>query len=165
MISIGKLGRGHVAYYIQEVVEGREDYYVVATEEPGLWWGELAARLGLVGEVDREDLHDIFEGVQPGTDTKLRASRVSRVAYDFTLSVPKTVSLLWGLGDEATAAAVVAAVNHANEVALGFLEREACGVRRGHAGIERLRGEGLIVARFRHGTSRAGDPQLHVHAT
>jgi conjugative relaxase-like TrwC/TraI family protein len=163
MISIGRLGLGHAEYYLTEVVDGREDYFVVSAEVPGRWSGKLADRLGLGGIVDQADLRLIFEGVQPGTDTRLRANQVSRVAFDFTLSVPKSVSLMWALGDDHMATEVVAAVETANRVAIDFLEREACGVRRGHAGIDHLAGAGFVVASFRHGTSRAGDPQLHVH--
>lgn len=163
MISIGRLGLGHAEYYLTEVVEGREDYYVVSAESPGRWSGALTERLGLAGVVDQADLRAVFEGVQPGTDLRLRSTRVSRVAFDFTLSVPKSVSLLWALGDDRMATEVVAAVETANRVALEFLEREACGVRRGHAGVEHLPGDGFVTASFRHGTSRAGDPQLHIH--
>lgn len=163
MISIGRLGLGHAEYYLTEVVEGREDYYVVSSEAPGRWSGALAERLGLGDVVDQPDLRAVFEGTRPGTDEQLRSSQVSRVAFDFTLSVPKSVSLLWALGDDHMAADVVASVEAANRVALEFLEREACGVRRGHAGVEHLPGEGFVVASFRHGTSRAGDPQLHIH--
>ncbi len=35
--------------------------------------------------------------------------------------------------------------------------------RRGHGGVEQIRGEGLIAAAFRHRTSRNGDPHLHTH--
>ena len=35
--------------------------------------------------------------------------------------------------------------------------------RRGHGGVEQVRGEGLIAAAFRHRTSRNGDPHLHTH--
>lgn len=31
-----------------------EDYYM-ETERPGIWWGQAAVELGLVGEADRAD--------------------------------------------------------------------------------------------------------------
>jgi ATP-dependent exoDNAse (exonuclease V) alpha subunit len=46
---------------------------------------------------------------------------------------------------------------------VGYLELEACWTRRGHAGGERVRGEGFVAAAYRHRRSRAGDPQLHTH--
>jgi TrwC relaxase len=42
---------------------------------------------------------------------------------------------------------------------LRYLEREACEVRRGKEGIDRLAGGGFVAAAFRHRTSRAGDPK------
>jgi len=45
----------------------------------------------------------------------------------------------------------------------GYLERYATWTRRGHGGIEQVRGDGLVAAAFRHRTSRAGDPHLHTH--
>ena len=47
--------------------------------------------------------------------------------------------------------------------ALAYLERDACFVRRGHAGATRVRAEGFVAAAFRHRSSRAGDPLLHTH--
>jgi hypothetical protein len=51
------------------------------------------------------------------------------------------------------------------EAGLAYLEAHATVSRRRINGeIERVRGEGLVVAAFGHRTSRAGDPQLHTHA-
>src|SRR5712691_10321658 len=47
--------------------------------------------------------------------------------------------------------------------ALGYLERHLAVARRGHNGVDRRPTSGLVAARFRHRTSRAGDPQLHTH--
>jgi conjugative relaxase-like TrwC/TraI family protein len=49
------------------------------------------------------------------------------------------------------------------QVALAYLEREACVVRRGRGGVVREHGEGFVAAAFRHRTSRAQDPHLHTH--
>src|SRR3954466_14707934 len=49
------------------------------------------------------------------------------------------------------------------EGAIGYLEREACVVRRGRGGPIREHGEGFVAAAFRHRTSRAQDPHLHTH--
>ena len=49
------------------------------------------------------------------------------------------------------------------QAALGYLEREACVVRRGRGGAIREHGEGFVAAAFRHRTSRAQDPHLHTH--
>ena len=61
MLSIGKLANGQADYYLNlagtrvarsaSVATGVEDYYVGGAEPPGRWGGELAAEVGLEGEV------------------------------------------------------------------------------------------------------------------
>jgi conjugative relaxase-like TrwC/TraI family protein len=47
--------------------------------------------------------------------------------------------------------------------AIGYVERSAAFVRRGHGGTVLEPASGLVTAAFRHRTSCAGDPQLHTH--
>jgi conjugative relaxase-like TrwC/TraI family protein len=88
----------------------------------------------------------------------------ARVAsFDLSLSDPKSVSLL-AAGSSAEVRAEVQAGRHAAiRLVLGWLEREAVGVRRGHNGTERLPGQGVTAAAFDHRSSREGDPQWHTH--
>jgi conjugative relaxase-like TrwC/TraI family protein len=87
-----------------------------------------------------------------------------RVAgFDLTFSAPKSVSVLFGIGDRERQTAVRRAHDRAARDAVGYLERSAAGVRRGHGGAEVVPASGLVAAAFRHRTSRAGDPQLHTH--
>jgi conjugative relaxase-like TrwC/TraI family protein len=88
----------------------------------------------------------------------------ARVAsFDLSLSDPKSVSLL-AAGSSAEVRAEVQAGRHAAiRQVLGWLEQEAVGVRRGHNGTERFRGQGVTAAAFDHRTSREGDPQWHTH--
>jgi conjugative relaxase-like TrwC/TraI family protein len=88
----------------------------------------------------------------------------ARVAsFDLSLSDPKSVSLLAA----GSTAEVRAEVNRARHAAirqvLAWLEQEAVGVRRGHNGTDRFRGQGVTAAAFDHRTSREGDPQWHTH--
>jgi len=46
---------------------------------------------------------------------------------------------------------------------LAYLEDHAALTRRGHDGVMVTDTEGLVIARFEHRVSRAGDPQLHSH--
>jgi TrwC relaxase len=69
-----------------------------------------------------------------------------------TLSAPKSVSLLWALGDDRVAATVRQAHDEAVDAAIAYLDTEACLVRQG--GRVRFPGTGLIAAGFRHRTSR-----------
>lgn len=83
--------------------------------------------------------------------------------FDLTLSAPKSVSVVFGIGDRELRAAVRSAHDRAALEAVGYLERSAAAVRRGHGGAEVVPAQGLVAAAFRHRTSRAGDPQLHTH--
>ncbi len=163
MLSIGTLSLGQEAYYLEEVLDGAEDYYLHAGEAPGRWLGSAASRIGLGGEVTADDLRSVLAGDDPVTGEALRSTKASLPGLDLTLSAPKSVSLVWGLGDDATAAAVIECHERAVDAAITYLERHACQVRRGHAGVEKVAVDGFIAAGFRHRTSRLGDPSLHTH--
>jgi conjugative relaxase-like TrwC/TraI family protein len=161
VLSVWKLGHGQETYYLEAVAKGVEDYYV-GGEAPGRWIGSGGKALGLVGEVDANDLHAVLSGRDPSTGTRLgQAHRVP--GFDLTFRAPKSVSVLFGLGDPGVSRQVRDAHDHALEVALDFAERHVVWSRRGHGGTEQVRGEGLIAAAFRHRTSRNGDPHLHTH--
>ena len=73
------------------------------------------------------------------------------------------MSVAWALTSPDVAGEIVSAHRDAIAAAVAYLEREAVFVRRGHNGVERLVGGGLVGAAFRHRSSRSGDPQLHTH--
>ncbi|KAA0233738.1 MAG: ATP-dependent RecD-like DNA helicase [Acidimicrobiales bacterium] len=164
MISIARLAANAdtAIYYLEAIANDRDDYYVASGEVPGRWIGSGSALLGLDGEVVPEDLRAILDGLDPHTGEALVGYRKNS-GFDLTLSAPKSVSLLWGLGDRATAEQVVAAHDEAALAALAYLEGAACTVRRGKGGSVHHRAGGLVVAAFRHRTSREADPQLHTH--
>lgn len=171
MLTIGKLGGSDGAarnpsYYTSVVASGREDYYAGRGEAPGNWVGQGSAQLGLSGEVGEDDLAALMGGRRPGSSEQLRRPFGERavVGFDLTFSAPKSVSVLYGLGDEGVSEAVRVAHDGAVGAALEYLEREACRARRGKGGLEQVPGEGFVAGAFRHRTSRAGDPQLHTHA-
>src|SRR5437763_1754641 len=76
--------------------------------------------------------------------------------FDLTVRAPKSVSVLFGIGEPDLAGRLRVAHETAVEEALGYLEREACQARRGHAGALVVDGRGFIGAAFAHRTSRAG---------
>ena len=166
MLSIGKLGIGQERYYLDKVAEGAEDYYSGEGEAEGQWLGDAAKELGLDGAVEADQLTAMLTGHNPATGEPLglRAvgGRGAVPGFDLTFSVPKSASLLWALGDAETSAAVTAATESALRAALDYLQREACWTRRG-ADAEFVKGKGFLAAGFRHRSSRAGDPQVHIH--
>ena len=166
MLSIFPLRTSDPArYYIEAVSLGAEEYYLSRGEVPGRWLGRCAEGLGLSGIVDADDLRALLAGRRPdGGD--LRDGWVLRPGYDATFSAPKSVSVLFALGDRDDIRAVVAAHDEAVAGALAYLETHACRVRRGgiHGkGVRFEVGGGMVAAAFVHHTSRAGDPQLHTH--
>jgi len=152
-------------YYIDQVAQGREDYYAGEGEAAGVWIGTSAARLGLTGRVREEGLARLLEGRDPVSGLMLRSTRSpSAVAgFDLTFRAPKSVSVLFGVADPDNAQRITHAHEEAVAQAMGYLEREACWTRRGRAGAIRLPGRGFVAAAFRHRSSRAGDPLLHTH--
>jgi conjugative relaxase-like TrwC/TraI family protein len=163
VLSVGRLAKDQETYYLSEVIQGREDYYLNAGEAPGRWTGRLAETLGLSGEVGADDLRTVLAGGHPSTGLPLRSSVATLPGFDLTLSSPKGISVTWALADRATAEQIVAAHDRGIDAAITYLERHATRVRRGHAGAELVDGDGFVAAAFRHRTSRLGDPQLHTH--
>lgn len=166
MLSIGKLGRGQADYYLKAVGQGIEDYYSGDGEAPGRWTGAAADELDVFGQVEGELLHRALNGNHPATGDQL--ARPPRGAirvpgFDLTFSAPKSVSVLYALGDDDVRGAVRDAHDAAVEAALGYMERHAAMGRRGKGGAQSVLGNGFLGAAFRHRTSRAGDPQLHTH--
>ena len=165
MLSIGKLGAGNEHYYLRTVAGGVEDYYLGRGEAPGRWIGAGAEELDLSGQVDGERLAAVLGGRDPVDGVRLVRTRSDRVpGFDLTFRAPKSVSVLFGLAEHDIAREVRAAHDVAVDAAVGFLEREACGTRRGHRTVSTsVDGSGFVGAAFRHRTSRAGDPHLHTH--
>jgi Ti-type conjugative transfer relaxase TraA len=166
VLSIGRLsGPDSERYYLDKVARGREDYYSGRGEMPGQWAGSATdLLLESDGEVSDEQFSALLAGNSPTTGEPLgRTSHRSVHGFDLTFRAPKSVSLLYGIGDPSVSAAAREAHDDAVREALGYLEREACWTRRGTGGTEHLRGDGFVAAAFRHRTSRAGDPTLHTH--
>jgi conjugative relaxase-like TrwC/TraI family protein len=180
VLSLWKLRVGVEAYYLSQVASGLDDYYHGTGEAPGEWVGNGCPAMGVSGQVAAHDLQAILAGLRPGTGltpngTTLTTNARRVPGYDLTFSVPKSVSVIYALGDPRIQAAAIEAGEAATRSALGWLEREACFVRRGsndqntrhtlgdNWGTRRQVASGFVTAMFRHRTSRAGDPQLHWH--
>src|SRR5580693_8430865 len=162
-------GRGYAAHHLVH-----SDYYAEEQRVVGYWQGRGAAELGLVGEVTEEQFEAIRQGLHPDTGEQLRprqsADRLSvdgeiqsrgRHLYDFTLSAPKSVSIMAEVGEDER---LVQAHQHAVEVAVQELEAAAAArVRLEGANENRVTGN-LVLAVYHHDTSRELDPQLHTHA-
>jgi conjugative relaxase-like TrwC/TraI family protein len=186
MISVAMLrgGAANARYYVERAADcDPSRYYTGSAEQAGRWCGGGAAALGLNGPVTGERagvFAGLLDGVLPdGTRGALPVWRrpangpaearvdVRRSGLDVVVSAPKSVSVLFALGDSRVAGAVTAAHGRAVEEAIGYLERHASHGLRGHQGGDqrpaRIETSGLVAAAFTHRTSRSDDPQLHTH--
>ena len=142
------------------------DYYNEGQEIVGHWGGKGAARLGLEGTVDKLSFERLCDNLHPVTGESLTVrTRTDRtVGYDFTFSVPKSVSLLYALsGDQG----IMDSFRRTVDETMKDIESELqTRVRRGHKDVNRLTGN-AIWGEFIHTTSRpvdgVPDPQLHAH--
>ena len=92
-----------------------------------------------------------------------RGTRRTVAGYDYTFSVPKSVSALWAVTDAAVQAAIVEAHHAAVADVLALMERDVAATRVGHTGVAQVATLGLIATAYDHYDSRAADPQLHTH--
>src|SRR5215469_14210585 len=89
------------------------DYYAEGERVVGEWFGRGAELLGLNGEVTTEGFEAVRQGLDPKTSDFLRARQsADRIAtdgtklgqgrslYDFTISAPKSVSVVAILGED-----------------------------------------------------------------
>jgi conjugative relaxase-like TrwC/TraI family protein len=167
-------------YYERALVTS--DYYV---SERGLWGGKGAERLALQGEVSREDFLALAKNQVPGANGKKLTARTKttrremgdegdgdverevanrRAGYDFTFSVPKSVSLyLAETGDKVVERAVRESFT---ETMADIGARMETRVRIGGQDRDRVTGN-IVYASFVHKTSRpidgVSDPHYHIH--
>jgi len=122
MLNIGRLGVDGADYYLSQVVSGVEDYYTGSGEAPGYWLGSESEAPGLVGLVHADDLAAVLAGCDPATGERLGASRGRKVhGFDLTFRAPKSVSILWGLGQRDVSDEVRRTHDQAVLAALGYV--------------------------------------------
>lgn len=84
-------------------------------------------------------------------------------AFDHTFAPPKSVSVLWALGDQGVREQVEAAHHDAINHIVTTMEADTIRTRTGSGGVVQERTRGMLAASFDHWDSRAGDPHLHTH--
>ncbi|MDO4900840.1 MobF family relaxase [Actinomyces sp.] len=84
-------------------------------------------------------------------------------AFDHTFAPPKSVSVLWALGDQGIREQVEAAHHEAIAKTVQVMEADTIRTRIGAGGVSQELTKGMVAAAFDHWDSRAGDPHLHTH--
>lgn len=134
-------------------------------QRPAPFWAcRGAGLLGLNGDANMEEVERLAKGVHPLTGKALvkGAGDGHVMGLDMTFSAPKDVSAIFAGADRATRDAIVECLQEAAKAALSHAEAETL-TRHGHAGRTKRRAEAAVAACYTHFSSRAGEPQLHVH--
>lgn len=165
MVNVGRVVQQSAPYYIQQVAGNAEEYYSARGEAQGQWMGGGSAALGLSRTVNADAFISILNGRKPGAEATLAPSFPRRkvLGIDTVFRAPKSVSLMFGIGNGEIRAEVLAAHDAAVFAGMDYLERHAAVGREGKGGAKKVRGDGLISAAWPHRTSRAGDPLVHTH--
>lgn len=158
MLSIQNVTSSQASTYYSK------DAYYTRDQLSGQWLGQGAERLNLTGDFKQEDFEHIIHGrnihganlIERGMNGKHQAGK------DLTFSAPKSVSVLCEVLGEARVRDI-----HEKAVreALAYTEAHFSEARITRKGVtETVRTGNLVIAVFRHNTSRELDPQLHSHA-
>ena len=142
------------------------DYLSEGQEIIGVWGGKGARQLGLEGVMEKEDFERLCDNLDPRDGRQLTArTRTDRtVGYDFTFSVPKSVSLLYATTGDYR---ILEAFRSSVDETMRDIESEMkTRVRRNNRDENRDTGN-MVWSEFIHTTSRPvdgiPDPQLHAH--
>lgn len=147
------------------------DYYAQENAVQGEWFGLGADKLGLRGTVGEQAFLALCEGLSPATGERLTMRKNTtrfangketanrRIFYDFTISPPKSVSIMGLYQDER----IVEIHDAAIRKAVREMERYAMTRVRKKGRCDDRETGNVVGACFRHDTSRALDPHLHTH--
>jgi conjugative relaxase-like TrwC/TraI family protein len=157
-------------YYVSQT-----EYYLEGKHNSAVWYNP-SDQFGIYDRetVEATEFENLFAGLNSDGETLLPASgrRSDRTpAFDYTLSAPRSMSLLWAGARPATKSAIEHAQAEAVRAVLKVLEKEASYARRGKGGTvyEKVP---IAAACFPHCDSRPalhrdgrefGDPNLHTH--
>ena len=151
-------------YFDEHLVSS--DYYTEKGQLFGQWGGHAASKLGLNGLVERSDFMSLSKNIHPQTGKQLTQRNVENrtVAYDFTFSVPKSVSIVYSQTEDRE---IIDAMHKAIDETLLDLEKDAETRVRINGKNENRKTGNLVWASFTHKESRPvngiPDPHLHQH--
>jgi conjugative relaxase-like TrwC/TraI family protein len=137
------------------------DNYYTKDQASGEWFGKGAEALGLTGKIDAVQFEALLNGELPD-GSRVGREGIHRAGIDLTFSMPKSWSLIALVGGDKR---IVEAYTDAVKSTLAWAEQNAAQARVQVDGHEKLVPTGnLAIGMFEHDTSRAREPQAHVHA-
>lgn len=172
-ITMNKSAVGAKKYYCEQYYkEGQSaplGYYSEGDQIIGQWGGLAAEKLGLAGEITKQDFAGLCDNRNPLTGKTLtgRNDKDRTVGYDFTFNASKSISLAYALGDGDDKKIILDAFRLSvretmMEVETGMQAR----VRAKGKNENRLTGN-IAYGEFTHFTTRpidgVPDPHLHSH--
>jgi conjugative relaxase-like TrwC/TraI family protein len=186
MLTMGrplKMG-GNAWQYLTDSVAGAAElgadaagYYAAKGTPPGRFLGRGLNGLGLTpgsvkpGDVvSPEMLHRMLAQLaDPITGKPLgrlpsMGQRAPVAGYDLTFHPPKSVSLMWAMGDQATRTAIEEVMAGALGELISWAEDHVFFTRTGAQGARQEAVRGVVASTWLHYESRDGDVQLHHHA-
>lgn len=162
MLRITAIKGNAAAYY----GGNNADYYAEGQKVTAYWHGEASKMLGLHGEVQQRDFSRLMSNQKPNGEQLTAINRGERrQAYDFTFSVPKSVTILHSIARDPR---IEQSLRFAANATMHEIEREAkVRVRKGGVSEDRITGN-MVWGDFVHETTRPlggiPDPHLHLHA-
>lgn len=161
------------SYYRSEYSAASNSYFSQSGTLRGEWHGQLAATLGLAGDVSAEAFDRLAEGQHPQTGEQLIQHRDTiktqageelghRAGWDLTFNAPKTVSLTALVGEDDRVREA-----HRSAVRVALTETEKYVQARLGGNLPAENTGKWIAATFEHDTARPVDgypaPHLHTH--
>lgn len=155
---------GAAKYFTKDDFVSGEYYTDEKAGDVSLWGGTGAASAGLTGAVTQEALRDVLEGKLPeGMSVDDRVNR--RAGVDLTFSAPKSVSIMAYIAGDKRILGPDGAHTAAVQKTMAWVEKNLAQARKTVDGKTSAVNTGnLVYALFQHDTSRALDPQAHIHA-
>ncbi|MEU7477075.1 MobF family relaxase [Lentzea sp. NPDC042327] len=152
-----------------KVIEAYKQHNLDNNQPPGAPIDE-ATRAVIRREVQARAYAEKHDGRAPSDDELVKwlteqkkAMKSATAGFELVLAPPKSVSVMFALGDAATRELVVGVHRQAVLDTLAYLENTVAYTRKGAGGHTQHDVNGIAAAIFEHWDSRAGDPHLHTH--
>lgn len=161
-ITVSKSAKAAIKYFNESL--SKADYYTEQENTIGRWGGKAAEMLNLSGEVTKDHFEKLANNINPNNNEKLnvRDSENRRVGYDFTFSIPKSVSIAHYFTNDDD---ILKAHQAAKDSALAEIEKNMQ-TQAGQGKNKHYQNTGNIIhASFLHKEARPVDgvPDMHIH--